>query len=160
MSGLNSRRSAPQRNAEEFDPTRCAASGCPLRGTSDRGGSGRFLCVCHDGTETHLWPRITAQVRETKWLADFIADILQMAARTTKPDMAWQDFADAFWRESDPACMPSDAERFNPSRYAYRMLGELRWRVGVCKARPEPSQWPKYQAKRGNVVDFAEGIAA
>lgn len=122
-----------------FDPTRCAAHGCPFRGSIDRESSGRFLCLCHDAQPPHDWPRITEQCREHSWLGDFIADLQHLSRRDSK---TFAEFATRFWEQSDASCVPTRWECGLPAAYILRMLAELRWRCGVSKTRPSPQHEP------------------
>ena len=158
MSGLIARKARPAQAQEpERDASLCYANGCPLRGTIDRGNAGRFLCVCHDGKEAHEWPRITEKAHEFRWLAEFIFDVQRLATTTARPAMNWDEFAARFWQDSDQHCMPSTFEAKFPQRYAYRMLGELRWRCGSETQRPNPAQEPAYRKAGGNMAQLMAG---
>lgn len=141
----------------EQDPRKCAATGCPFRGTAEWGGS-RYMCLCHQGKEPDTWPAITEKCHEFSWLGDFIADVMKQSGTWTR-GRHWSEFAVEFWSGIDDHCIPNDWERLRAPDYVIRMMDELRWRCGLTKLRPKPREMPHYSKVKGNVVQLS-GITA
>lgn len=157
MSFVKRRSEAASLPAIERDQSRCYANGCPFRGTSDLGGSGRFMCICHRGKDSRDWPAITERCNEFSWLGDFIGDVLRLSGEWTR-GQHWSVFATEFWREVEPECGPTDWEKKHAGLYAVRMMEELRWRCGATSKRPQPATEPVRNPARGNVLEVS-GLA-
>lgn len=143
MSGYgNLRKRQTEAPQESRDETRCAADHCPCRGTVSQEG-GRFLCTAHSAVPSDRWPRLTEMLHSNRWLIGFIDEMQRM-------DHAhgdWRGFASEFWKDSDPFCIPDPREYALP--YQNRMRGELLFRCGLTKKRPEP-RIPQVPTSRGN----------
>ena len=112
------------------DGGKCTAYGCPLRGSVDLGGGGRYTCSAHAWASPEKWTGITAELREHDWLIGLMSDL-------RRPDMhakGWRSYADRFWREADPTMVPEADECRD--LYLYRLHLELMHRVGARVKRP------------------------
>lgn len=115
---------------DDVDRSKCVAYGCPLRGSVDLGGGGRFTCSAHAWVDAEKWPQVTTELREHDWLIGLMSDL-------RRPDMhakAWRNYADRFWREADPTMVPEAAECRD--LYLQRLHLELMHRVGARVKRP------------------------
>lgn len=114
------------------DPGACPAHGCPLRGSIDLGGAGRFVCSAHAGQPHGRWQAITAALNEHRWLIDHMADIGR-----TDMHQRWRALAATFWANSEPELMQPKAFETR-ELYLYRLHLELLHRVGARTQRPDP----------------------
>lgn len=128
---FTARRDAPAEREPERNPTACTAIGCPLPGSLDMGGGGRYVCHCHARAEPMQWPRVTHDIADHDWLLGLIADL-------RKPEQAtgWRAYATAFWHEAEPDMVPHKDE--NRDLYLYRLHLDLEHRVGVRTGKPAP----------------------
>lgn len=158
---FTARRDAPSDRGEpERDPTACAAYECPLRGSLDLGGGGRFVCHCHARADSAQWPRISRAIREHDWLLGLMADL-------RKPEQArgWREYATAFWSEAEPDMVPHKDEPRD--LYLYRLHLDLEHRVGVRNGKPGP-QLPqghglprrRVPGSLGDALSQREGVLA
>jgi hypothetical protein len=122
----------PSDDTESADPGVCPAHGCPLQGSLDLSGSGRFLCSAHAGQEMSRWQGITQRIREHQWLIDHMVDLRRPAVQSR-----WRPLAEAFWRNSEPELMQPKAFECRET-FLYRLHLELLHRVGARDERPEP----------------------
>lgn len=146
LSGFRKRGEQPQE--PERDESRCAANGCPCRGTVSLEG-GRFVCTAHSAVPSDRWPLVTERQTEFRWLVEFIDEMQKM----DRQRQDWRGFAKQFWEESEPACMPH--ERENAAPYQLRMRAELLFRCGVLTKRPEPRLPKEFTGRFGNVAGLA-----
>lgn len=108
----------------------CEAHGCPMPGSVSTGGA--WCCSAHAGQEVDRWQAITAALRSSRWLIDFIG---QLQGTSMRRGQGWRTFADNFWR-ADPHGKPSKDETLE--LYLYRMHLELMHQAGVKTDRPAP----------------------
>ena len=122
-------------NAPERDPKLCGATGCPVRGSVDLGGSSRYCCAWHAWAKPEKWPAITEALLQHDWLRDFITDL--MSREELFKDAEWRNYAMQFWA-NDPECRPGHEDGRPETRdlYLRRMNQELHFRVGTRKDRP------------------------
>lgn len=124
---------AAVRDEEPEDDGRCAASGCPCRGTVSPNNA-QWLCSAHAMAQPHHWPGITEGLREHDWLVSFVGDVMRMQ-RECGP---WAEYARKFWEQAEPAMCPSADEIGHGSAYALRMHQELMVRCGASARRYPP----------------------
>lgn len=148
MSGYGSlRKRAEHPTPSDRDETRCAAIGCPCRGSVSLEG-GRFICTAHAALPSDRWPLITERLREHDWLIGFVDEMQKMDRNPPKPGQpGWREFATQFWQETDDFCVPRPREQALP--YQNRMRLELLYRCGAMAKRPEP-RIPEPAKSRGN----------
>jgi hypothetical protein len=152
MSGFGSLRKRAHEAAQSAEVVgRCAANGCPCRGSVSFDG-GRWACTAHAFSFPDHWPRITEKLREHDWLVAFMDDVAGM----DRAGGDWRAFAAQFWANQDQHCMPDKVE--SAATYGYRMRGELLYRCGLGK-RP-PVKHPKPVKVRGNAASFVKREAA
>lgn len=115
----------------DVDPTACAAHGCPLRGTIDLGGSGRYLCHGHAMVTMDRWPAVTDGIRQHDWMLRIIRDIRDAGSR----DIQWRRVAMLAWAV-EPEMVPHQDE--TQALYVARLLQDFEYRVGARTTKPAP----------------------
>lgn len=124
------------------DPTACAAHGCPLRGTIDLGGSGRYLCHGHAHAGLERWPAITQAIRQHEWMLRIVRDVKAAGSRDTQ----WRKAAMLAWAV-EPDMAPHAQE--TQALYVARLLQDFEHRVGARATKPQPllpqRTWPAMQ---------------
>lgn len=143
---------ARQRSTEAAAPThehsnRCAANGCPLRGTIAPSG-GRFVCSYHYAAQPEDWPRVTEGLHQHEKLRMAIDEVIGMG------DMdwvmgKWEMMARFF--DDEPGFQPTVAERQHRRWYEARLHGWLMHLVGVTKRQPVPREPLVMNHRRGNL---------
>lgn len=118
------------------DPTACAAHGCPLRGTIDLGGSGRYLCHGHAMVTMDRWPAVTDGIRQHDWMLRIIRDIRAAGSQHTQ----WRKVAMLAWAV-EPEMVPDAQE--TQALYVARLVLDLEYRVGAREHKPAP-QLPQH----------------
>lgn len=139
------------------DPLACRAWGCPLRGTVDFGNSGKFFCTAHSRALASEWNAITQRIKAQIGAATFLTELVQRINFPSQFPESWADYAQRYWG-TDTHVVPGPHEQRNPQAYAYRMFGELQWRVEAIKHRPAPWEPPGTRAP-GNVGQVVEANA-
>jgi hypothetical protein len=115
--------------APDVDPTRCPAWGCPLRGSVDPGGTGRFLCHCHAHVDMARWQEITHLIRAHEWMLAIVRQVKAAAHGQ------WRRTAELAWSvEPDMGPHPQETQAL----YVARMLMDFEWRVGARSDKPGP----------------------
>lgn len=134
--------------APEVDPTRCPAYGCPLRGSVDQGGTGRFLCHCHAQVDMARWQEMTHLIRAHDWM---LAITRQVKAAGSSE---WRRAAALAWSiEPDMAPDPQETQAL----YVARLVQDFEFRVGARREKPGPMlpqrTWPgAFQRAEGNTT--------
>lgn len=132
--------------APDVDPRRCPAYGCPLRGTADPGGTGRFMCHCHAQVDMARWQDVTHLIRAHEWM---LAIVRQVKAASSSE---WRRTAALAWSiEPDMAPDPQETQAL----YVARLLLDFEFRVGARRDKPGPMlpqrTWPgAFQRAEGN----------
>lgn len=153
---------APETPQPTYNALACNAWGCPLLGSMDLGGGGKYFCHCHVNASPKEWQNITGLIRSHQWLIDFTASM-----RAMKRTSDWRGMAARFWAQAEPEVMvPHQGETLDG--YVYRLHLELAFRVGVRSTRPRPTIPAGYgQPKRrvpgslgDSLPDRAEAVAA
>jgi len=139
------------------DPRGCGANGCPLRGTIDLGGSGRYLCASHALVTIDRWHEVTHAIRGHQWMLD-IARNVKAAAHDQ-----WRRTAALAWSvEPDMAPHPQETQAL----YVARLLLDFEWRVGARSEKPQPMlpqrTWAMFEPKHAPAasVDGATSIGS
>jgi hypothetical protein len=109
----------------ERNPLQCVAHGCPLPGSVDNGGAGRFACFCHAWAKPEHWPAITHGIKDHAALREFVQRIRSFAT-----DKTWHSEAVAYVETyGDEELFPRDGEkRFS---YQLRAVRTFEQRVGA-----------------------------
>lgn len=137
------------------DPMACRARGCPLRGCVDFGNAGKFFCTAHSRALASEWNAITQRIKAQIGMVQFLSELQQRISFPSQfPLESWYAFSVRYWG-TDTHCVPGVHEGCNPHAYAYRMLGELQWRVEAIKNRPQPWE-PPGSPVPGNVGQLVE----
>lgn len=134
--------------APDVDPTRCPAYGCPLRGTADPGGTGRFLCHCHAQVDMARWQDVTHLIRAHEWM---LAIVRQVKAAGS----GWRRTAELAWSiEPDMGPHPQETQAL----YVGRLLLDFEFRVGARSDKPGPMlpqrTWPTFQPRHQPAADI------
>lgn len=121
----------PEQDDVAADFGKCVAHGCPLRGTVDLGGGGRFTCSAHSWVDAEKWPQVTQSLAEHDWLIGLMSDLRRSDLHTK----GWRGYAGRFWLDADHSMVPASDE--SRELYLYRLHLELMHRVGARAKRPD-----------------------
>lgn len=115
---------------------RCAAHGCPMRGTIGTGGSS-YVCRYHYPAQPEDWPRVTDELVRNERLLLAVNEVLRIG------DIEWAlgkwEMLERFFRD-EPQLQPTDAERQRRAWYLNRLDGWLRYLTGTVPRAPQPRQ--------------------
>ncbi len=128
MSGF---RQASQEPEQEREHGLCKASGCRLRGTTDKGGD--WLCFAHANSPD--WRATNDALRSQERIVFAIDQVLAMSDAEWSIG-GWQKL-DAFFAQ--PPFKPTEAERVRRRWYEYRMRQWLLHLAGSCQP-PTPRE--------------------
>lgn len=139
----------------DVDPTACAAHGCPLRGTIDLGGSGRYLCHGHAMVTMDRWPAVTDGIRQHDWMLRIIRDIRAAGSRDTQ----WRKAAMLAWTEADMAPHADETQAL----YVARLLQDFEYRIGARANKPAPMvrqrTWQQFQPTHATAASVTGATA-
>lgn len=142
-----------------IDPRGCGANGCPLRGTIDLVGSGRYLCASHALVTMDRWHEVTHAIRGHQWMLDIIRDVKAAGSR----DLQWRKVAMLAWAV-EPDMAPHEQE--TQALYVARLLLDFEHRVGARAEKPAPMlpqrTWAAFQRQHAPAasVDGATSIGS
>ncbi len=143
-------RSAEAPAIETSSSNKCAANGCPLRGTITPSG-GRYVCAYHHSAQPEQWPRVTEAMREHKNIIMGLDEVIGMG------DIDWAmgkwEMLSRFF-SNDPELQPTTAERNHRRWYEYRLHNWLMYLAGVTSKRPVPREALGPSTRRGNIGQF------
>ena len=126
---------------------RCAANGCPLRGTIAPSG-GRFVCSYHYAAQPEDWPRVTEGLRENEKIRMAIDEVIGLG------DIDWilgkWEMMHRFF-DGEPELQPTVAEREHRRWYEYRLHCWLIHLAGITKRKPVPREPLQPIQRRGNL---------
>jgi hypothetical protein len=132
---------------------RCAANGCPLRGTIAPSG-GRFICSFHYAAQPEDWSRVTEGLHVNEKLRLAIDEVLRIG------DMEWcmgkWQMMERFF-DGEPELQPTVAEHEHRRWYEYRLHNWLMHLSGVTKRKPVPREPLQPNKRRGNIGSLLGG---
>lgn len=140
--------------ATEHHGNKCAANGCPLRGTIEPNG-GRYVCVYHYTAQPDQWPRATEALHQHRNIIMGIDEVIN----TSDIDWSmgkWQMMERFF--DGEPDLQPTEAERKHRRWYEYRLHTWLLYLTGGVTKRPEPRKALEPVKRRGNLGALLGGV--
>lgn len=153
MSFTKARQTTEQPHQAEQHSDKCAANGCPLRGSISPNGSA-YVCSYHYSAESKDWPRVTETLRQNEKILLAISDVVQTG------DIEWimgkWEMMDRYF-EDQPELQPTVAERKHRRWYEYRLNGWMMHLAGLQKDKPIPRDPLPPRKSKGNIA-FSFGV--
>lgn len=134
---------------EEKNSTKCAAHGCPCRGTISTGGA--FFCVYHHSAEPEKWPMVTEALRENEKLLMACNEVLKMS------EFDWKARGFAMMQcffDGEDHLQPQHTEKAHKRWYEARLRGWIGYLCGLTKKTPVARSDLPAVKKVGNIGQY------
>jgi hypothetical protein len=147
MSFVKARKRTEVQAPDNDHSNKCAANGCPLKGSISANGN-RYVCCFHHSADGSLWPQVTEHLIQNENILLAISEVLRIG------DIDWNmgkwQIMDRYF-ENDKELQPAISERNHKRWYEYRLNEWMMYLSGLTSKKPEPREPLTKQERRGNI---------